>query len=498
MRIFVCGISNETNTFSPILMDIAQFKKAIWLEGEDVYKVKSTSKETRGTLDYLEEQEDVEIVPGFVAHGVTAGPVKQEDYEYMRDRLIASLRNAMPVDGVVLNMHGAMQSEQCFDCEGEIFEKVREIVGADVPVTSSFDLHACITKQMMNNLDGMAAFQTYPHTDHARSGYDAAKACVELVRSKEKVSKIYLTIPLILAVENCNTESGPIVPAIDMTKKLLGVSDVLSGALCLTQPWLDVPDLGCQIAMFVKQGAENKIKEKMTEILTYIWENRKEFEVYVPGIDEALEQSVNCKTPVCISELGDIVSAGGASDSTVALAALLKRTDLRPACVTVMDRKTVAKAMGFGVGNIGEFEISGSLNHGYNAPVKITAEILFFNGDKVAPVGNTEKGMEFDMGMRVTLKTSDDLYIIVSEYPNYNHDKSMMTTMNVDPKDMRIIIQKTHQMFKEGYRDVMGDALYADTPGFTDRNIPRLPFKNVRRPIYPMDAMDGAVPINEK
>ena len=495
MRIFVCGISNETNTFSPISMDIAQFKKAIWLEGEDVYKVKSTSKETRGTLDYLEAQNDVEIVPGFVAHGVTAGPVKQEDYEFMRDRLVNTLRDSMPVDGVVLNMHGAMQSDECFDCEGEIFEMVREIVGKDVPVTSSFDLHACITEKMMDNLDGMAAFQTYPHTDHARSGYDAAKACVELVRSKEKISKLYLTIPLILAVENCNTENGPIVPAIEMTKELLNDKDVLSGALCLTQPWLDVPDLGCQIAMFVKAGAEDKVKEKMAEILTYIWDNKKEFEIYVPSIDEALEQSINCKTPVCISELGDIVSAGGASDSTVALEALVKRSDLRPACVTVMDKKTVADAVKIGIGNWGEFVISGAEDHGYNRPVRVNAEVIFFNGDKVAPVGNTEKGIEFDMGMRVTLKTQDNLYIIVSEYPNYNHDKSMMTTMNVEPKDMRIIIQKTHQMFKEGYRDVMGDALYADTPGFTDRNIPRLPFKNVRRPIYPIDIIEGAAPI---
>ena len=497
MRIFVGGISNETNTFSPILMDIAQFKKAIWLEGEDIYKVKNTSKETRGTLDYLEEQSDVEIVPGFVAHGVTAGPVKAEDYRIMSDKLIESLEKSMPVDGVVLNMHGAMQSEDCFDCEGDIFERVRKVVGKDVPITSSFDLHACITQQIMDNLDGMAAFQTYPHTDHARSGYDAAKACVELVRSKETPSKIYLTIPLILAVENCNTENGPIVPAIKMTKELLLNENVMSGALCLTQPWLDVPDLGCQIAMFVRKGEEDSIKAKMIEIITYIWDNRKQFEVYVPGIDEALEESKNCKTPVCISELGDIVSAGGACDSTVALSALLKRSDLRPACVVVMDKNAVAKAVEAGTGSKCEFTVSGVENMGYNAPVTFTAQILFFNSDKVAPVGNTEKGMEFDMGMRVTLKTDDDLYIIVSEYPNYNHDKAMMTTMNVKPENMKIIMQKTHQMFKEGYRDVMGSALYADTPGYTDRNIPRLPFKNVRHPIYPIDMIEGGAPIKE-
>ena len=78
----------------------------------------------------------------------------------------------------------------------------------------------------------------------------------------------------------------------------------------------------------------------------------------------------------------------------------------------------------------------------------------------------------------------------VSEYPNYNHDRAMMTSMTVNPTDMNVIIQKTHQMFKEGYRGVMGSFIYADTEGFTDRNLKRLPFKNVRHPIYPVDACE--------
>jgi len=341
---------------------------------------------------------------------------------------------------------------------------------------------------MVSHLDGLACFQTYPHVDHALSGYHAAEACVQLVREKLHPQKLYHALPLVMAVENCNTEAGPIVPAMEMVKELLRHPDVLSGGLNLTQPWLDVPDLGCQITMFVRPGADTtEIDRKMREILAYIWNNRKAFEVEVPSIETALDASVDCRTPVCVVELGDIVSAGGASDSSVALRALLQRPDLRPACVTIMDKETVAAAIRLGIGQIGDFSIGGVRDHGYNAKTPVRATVVYANGDKVAPTGNTEKGLLFDMGMRVTLKTEDDLYIIVSEAPNYNHDKAMMTSMNVDPREMRIIIQKTHQMFKEGYRDVMGSFLYSDTEGFTDRNIPRLPFKNVRRPLYPLD-----------
>ena len=145
MRLYVGGISTETNTFSPVLMDIAQFKKGFWFLGEDVAQTKRTSKETRGVFDYAAEDTDVELIPGFVAHGVTAGPTNEADFRAMQELLLQTLRDAMPVDGVVLNMHGAMQSEQCFDCEGDTFAKVRALVGPDVPITSSFDLHACVT-----------------------------------------------------------------------------------------------------------------------------------------------------------------------------------------------------------------------------------------------------------------------------------------------------------------------------------------------------------------
>ncbi len=492
MRIYVGGISTETNTFSPVLMDIAQFKKGFWFVGEDVAQTRSTSKETRGVYDYAAEADDVTLVPGFVAHGVTAGPADEADFRTMQELLLQTLRDAMPVDGVVLNMHGAMQSEQCFDCEGDTFAKVRALVGPDVPITSSFDLHACVTPQMVELLDGLACFQTYPHTDHARSGYDAAKACAQLVREKLQPQRLYHTLPLVMAVENCNTDEGPIVPAMDMVKELLRHPDVLSGGLNLTQPWLDVPDLGCQITTYVRPGADTaEIDTKMREILAYIWNHRKEFEVPVPSIEEALDASVNCNAPVCVVELGDIVSAGGASDSSVALRALLQRPDLRPACVTIMDKDTVRKALEVGEGRTGDFLIGGTPDHGYNAKVPVRATLLYHNDRKVAPTGNVEQGLLFDMGMRVTLKTEDDLYIIVSEAPNYNHDQAMMTSMNVRPQDMRIIIQKTHQMFKGGYAGVMGSFLYADTEGFTDRNIPRLPFKNVRRPLYPLDEISS-------
>ena len=495
MRIFIGGIATETNTFSPILMDCEFFQKAFWLVGKDVEQARSSTKETRGTYDYLASQEDVEIIPGFIAHGTPAGNTKAEYFQKMQDLLLRRLRAAMPVDGVVLNMHGAMVAEGCFDCEGDTFEKIREIVGPDIPITSSFDLHGCITPKMVACLDGMAAFQTYPHVDHQVAGYHAAEACVRLVREKIRPQKLYHTLPLIMAVENCNTEAGPIIPAINMVRELLRHPDVLSGGLNLNHQWMDVPDLGCQITMFVRPDADTaEIDRRMKEILSYIWEKRYELRVDVPSMEETLQTALTSNAPVHISDLGDIVSAGGPGDSTVALRALLHHPELRPACVHMVDPATIEKAQETGLHNSGDFSIGGTPDHGYNTRVGVHAAVMRFNDEIVYPLGITERGLPTDMGMRVLLKTEDDLYIIVSQYASCNHDRAMLLTMGLDPAKMRVIIQKTHQMFKEGFRDTLGTALYADTEGFTDRNLHRMPFRHIHRPIFPLDDFTPETP----
>ncbi|MCX6984181.1 MAG: MlrC C-terminal domain-containing protein, partial [Lentisphaerae bacterium] len=226
----------------------------------------------------------------------------------------------------------------------------------------------------------------------------------------------------------------------------------------------------------------------MNAILDILWTGKKEFLVTVPSIDEVLLRAETCEKPCCIVELGDIVSAGGTGDSTVALDALIRFKKCRPACVTVTDPETVQRACEIGIGAKGCFEIGGSAA-GYNKRIKLEATVEFLSDKKIAPSGETQKGVAVDAGMRVLLR-SGALWIIASTYPCMNHDKEMLLSMGIDPAKMDYIIQKTHQMFKAGFKDVMKSDLYADTPGETCRNLQRLPFRKVRRPIWPLDEME--------
>lgn len=281
----------EANSFNPVFSTRETF--TCTLEGETLSQMKGTSLEMGGVFDTLEKQPDVEIVPGFYAQACTSGPVKGTDFTYLSQRLFRSLEAAGKVDGVLLVLHGAMQSENIDDCEGYIISQVRQIVGDDVPVCASFDFHALVTTQMVQGLDGASGYFTYPHVDHFETGVRACNALLELLRSGEGVYRICHRIPMIMSCENSNTIDSPMVPAMEMFQQLLHSEGVCSGSIFMAQPWLDSPQLGCSVCIFARgEDHRQALTEKVDGILTYLWEHREEFYPPMPKIDQALEKSV--------------------------------------------------------------------------------------------------------------------------------------------------------------------------------------------------------------
>ena len=491
MRIYIGGIATESNTFSPNNADIDLFKRGYCYEGEEIQKLKQTSMEACGFYECLENHPEVKIVEGFMAFALTAGKVTTDAFRQLSDQLFDSIAGAGKLDGILLALHGAMVSEDCDDCEGFLLERIRKIVGPDVKIVCPLDMHCCLTQKMVDCSDGLFSYLTYPHRDNKQTGYRAAKCLVTLVKSGERFRKIYKRIPFIMPVENCSTDQGPIVPAIEKVKALLKDKNVSSAALYMTQPWLDVPDLGCSMVVYVKENVDCSFyARKVDEILGYIWNNRKQFVVDVPRIEKVLDSIDKYEKPLSVVELGDIVSAGGLGDSTYILRALLNNMPGCATVITVVDPKTVYKAWETGAGNAAEFTIGGSINYGYNAPTTLSAKVLKLSDEMFMPKGESQKGLSMDAGKRALLKYDENLYIIVSEYACFNHDPELLVMMGLDPHEMKVVIQKTHQLFKAGYRGILKSYEYVDTPGFTDRNLSRLPFNKVKRPIFPLDDMD--------
>lgn len=485
-RIFIGGLLMEANSFNPVYSTRETF--TCMLEGETLHQMRGTSLEMGGVFDTLEKQPDVEIVPGFYAQACTSGPIKGEEFTYLSQRLFQSLRDAGKVDGVLLVLHGAMQSETVDDCEGYIISQVRALVGADVPVCASFDFHALLTTQMMQGLDGASGYFTYPHIDHFETGVRACDSLLELLRCGEKTYKICHRIPMIMSCENSNTIDSPMVPAMDMFQKLLHSAGVCSGSIFMAQPWLDSPELGCSICIFAR-GEENRqrITEKIDAILTYLWNARSSFYPPMPKIDEALKRIQDMKKPVILVDYGDVPNAGSTGDGTVVLDALLKADLQEPSVVVVADQESTDLAERVGVGNEALFHIGGFGAAGeYNQRIPVKATVLRLEPAPFVHLGPAQKGLVSDPGMRALLK-SGNVYIILCRRVCISHDQNMLLTMGLDPKEMSIISMRATHSFMSTYAGIYGSWIYVDTPGCSTRNVKDLPFEHCLRPIYPLD-----------
>ena len=494
LKIFVSGIHMEANSFSPIQATLDAFDQFI---GEEIETLRGTELEVGGFYEYLDRCSDVEVIPGYYSSTVPAGPAKDEDFKYMAECIFGNLKKAGKVDGVLLSLHGAMASDKVFDCEGYILENVRKIVGEDVPICASLDFHTLLTQQMMDGLDGMAGYLTYPHVDRADTGFRAAQCLLRLIHDgtdRKKIKKIYKNIPLIMPCENSNTFDSPMVYALNRYKELLAAEGVLSAGMFMTQPWLDAPDLGFQVAVFFENEKKRaEFEERANEIISYVWDNREKFYTDMPGIPEALEIAKGMEKPMCFVDFGDVPNAGSTGDGVAVLKVFLDAKLDFKSCVIVADKESVKKAVELGVGAKGEFMIGGFGRPGdFNERIAVEAEVLKLNPETYVSLGPAGKGIVINAGMRALL-CSGKVYIILCEKVCISHDSNMLISMGIDPCEMGIISMRATHSFISTYGDIIKSWLYVDTPGYSTRNHKTLSYKYCRRPIYPLDNFEYSI-----
>lgn len=488
MKIFLGGLHMEANSFTPVPATRETF--TTWLEGSQMESMRGTSLELGGVYARLDQEDDLTVIPGFFAQACSSGPVRAEDFMEMSGKFFDAARRAGPVDGVLLVLHGAMQSETVDDCEGYLLSGIRDIFGPDVPVCASFDLHALMTEEMLEALDGCAGYHTYPHTDHYETGWRAAEHLLQLMNGGQRPRKFLRRIPLIMSCENSNTIDSPIVPAMEQLQVILEREDVLSGSLFLTQPWLDSPDLGCSMVLFLREDAGDGAEKLAGQILDYIWDNRRRFYPPMPDIRQALELCRDMPRPVCLVDFGDVPNAGSTGDGTAVLKALLEARLPYPSVVVVADGESARQAMEMGEGARGLFHVGGSdIPGAFNCRVPIQAEILKLTEEPFVHLGPAQKGFISRPGIRALLRR-ENVYIILCEHVCVSHDRNILLTMGLEPAEMGIIAMRATHSFMSCYAGVMGSWLYADTPGYSTRNLKSLPFRRCKRPIYPLDEFE--------
>ena len=488
MKILVSQFCHETNTFAVDRTDIERFKKFAYMSGEAVLNTR------KGGTDYISgmlskaEELGVELIPGFSAFGV-GGLILKETYEDIKKQTLNALvRHKGEYEGVCLSLHGAASSENIDDLELDFVSKVREIVGKDMPVTASFDLHGNISKEMVDMLDGVFTVKEYPHIDCDKMGALALDTLVRIIRGETKTFLVHKSLKMMIPPATACTFYNPALKIKEHIAKYKEEKGIIDISFFHGFPYADLSITGSSIVVTApdKDSAETAAKE----ISHYIWNMRKEFDAkdYLNVVD-ALDKAIAIEgKPIVINETSDNPGGGTPADGTHLLRELLKR-DLPDTCFGfIYDPGFVALCAKAGVGN----KVSGLLGaktdkiHGEPIEVKDALVKKLTDGRFISKSPVFNKGAEISMGDSALIRAGN-VDVIIGSVRMQTLDDALFLLHDINISDYKIVALKSTQHFRAVFDAIAKAIVTADPPGIHTANFSLLSYKKLTRPLYPLD-----------
>lgn len=481
LRFAVAGIVQESNTFALLPSTMADFSVQM---GDAILATRGTNTEVGGLLDELYDL-GVEVVPLLSSWAVSAGPMDDETFETLSGLLIDSLRRTR-VDGVLLALHGAWLSSSYPSADAEIVVRVRKAVGPGVPVVITQDYHANISPHLLENVEGLVGYRTYPHIDMAETGRKAAKLLHQIVIGGLDPWLYWLPIPLIASAQRATTDQPPIEDILARLDRELPPDEVLSSSFFCVQPWLDRKGVASSIVVVASNDSE-KIPAAMRSIASELWDRKEEFHVDWTTSEELVPEVFKEKRrPVIVSEAFDAPSGGAPGDHPGLLSILYPHRERISACLYMVDPKAATAAHRIGAGGEGRGPLGANMDTRFGSPVDVDARILNVSKGIFSNQGPVFHGRTLDMGATVTLGAGR-LRIVVASRAVMMVDPELYRSQGVEPSEQDIVGVKSPTLFRPGYATMLGRVINLDMPGVCRGNLVKVPFQDIGRPIWPLD-----------
>ena len=473
-RIAIAGLGIESSTFSPALSTEEAFHAKI---GDSVY-----SRYPFLQVDSLQRQR-AEWIPTLVGKSLPGGTVTREAYESLVTKSLIMLKENGPYDGLFFDIHGAMSVVGLDDPEGDLIARIRAVIGDDVLISTSMDLHGNVSERLAMHSDLITCYRMAPHEDAIESKKRAVTNLLDrLENGKGKPTyKAWVPVPILLPGEKTSTRIEPgkslYAKIPDITKQ----EGVIDAAIWIGYAWADEPR---NHAVVMVTGDDKEQVEKGAEKLAQsFWDVRKQFEFVAPTttLDESLKLALaSDKKPYMISDMGDNPTAGGAGDVTWTLKELLARPEFKSdkgtslIYASIPGPEFVAKALEIGVGGKIKAEAGAAVDNRFAGPLLLDGTITAIKE------GDTNAEIE------VVVKVGS-IHVIVTKKRKPYHHLSDFTNLGLNPKETNIVVVKIGYLVPELY-DIRGDWTMALTPGGVDQDLNRLGYKRIKRPMFPLDS----------
>ncbi len=472
-RIAIAGLGIESSTFSPA----QSTEEAFHAKTGDSIFARYTFMATGS-----DERTRAEWVPTLVGKSLPGGIVTRQAYESLTGKILKMLKENGPYDGLFYDIHGAMSVVGLDDPEGDLIERIREVIGTEPLISTSMDLHGNVSKRLAKHTDLITAYRMAPHEDALESKKRAVDNLLDrLENGKGKPKyKAWIPVPILLPGEMTSTRIEPGKNLYAKVPTVANQEGVIDAAIWIGYAWADEPR---NHAVVVVTGDDKEKVERGAEKLAQsFWDVRNEFEFVAPvaPLKESLNKALaSDKKPFMISDMGDNPTAGGAGDVTWTLEKILARPEFKsengPSLIyaSIPGPKLIEEALKVGVGGKVNSPVGAIVDDRYAPPVQLSGTVeAIKQGDR-------------DAETEVVVKVGS-VHVIVTKKRKPYHLKRDFTDLGLHPEQTDIIVVKIGYLVPELY-DMRGDWIMALTPGGVDQDLQRLGYKRIKRPMFPLD-----------
>ncbi|MFC7404838.1 M81 family metallopeptidase [Georgenia alba] len=469
MRVAICGIHIESSTFTPYRSSADDFAVRRGADLRDRYPFLTAGAPLAEAAEWL---------PLLHARALPGGPVVAGDYAAWKREILDGLLASGPVDGVLLDLHGAMSVEGLDDAEGDLARAVREAVGPDAVLSAAMDLHGNVSEQLFDACDLLTCYRTAPHVDVWETRERAARNLLEVLAAGRPVHRALVHVPVLLPGEKTSTRTEPAASLYASLAELEARAGLRDAAIYMGFPWADEPRCAAAVVVTGEDGAE--VSTAALALGERLWAARHDFAFVAPArsLEDAVGEALDAgEGPFFVSDSGDNPGAGGTGDTTAALAAFLRAPAVRSAersvlIASLVDPATVARARELGVGAHGTFRVGGRIDARPPGPVELDAEVRHVLDD--------------GEGGATAVLRSGGLDVVVTSRRTQYASAAMFERAGVPLGTHDVVVVKMGYLEPDLYAVQRGSVI-ALTTGGVDQDLPRLGHRRIRRPMVPFD-----------
>ncbi|MBU6237120.1 MAG: M81 family metallopeptidase [Planctomycetes bacterium] len=495
-RVLLAECKQEVSTFNPNLSRLADFGIRTGQAFLDYHR--TVRNEVGGALSVLESEPSIELVPTYSAFFITSGgTLAQTDWETIARDFLDGIRNARDsgaIDGIYFCMHGAMCAQNEFDPEGFLLEQTRQILGEEVPIVVSLDLHGIATRKMFRHSDAIVAYHTYPHVDFYETGVRAARLLLNIMHRRVRPVTARVPIPALVRGDELITETGLFGRCIQQAKEIEQGPRGLSAGMFIGNPFTDVPELGTY-SFVVTDNDEALARTAAVEIARQFWGYHEHMQVPLISLHEMQETVMRLPKSgtIALVDAADATSSGASGDSNAVLKALMQCGYSGCTLIPIVDRPAVDIAMRAGIGAEVTVSLGGTLDPTRFEPIEIRARVKSISDG----VFRSESfGELWNSGPTAVLQSGTFTIVAGSRAVNL-YDRSFFYANGQNPKNFDAVVVKSPHCQHSMYAAWCSHMLLIDAPGSSSANVSMLGHRRCQRPIFPLDDIQDYEPTVE-